>query len=376
MTTVFAPDTATVADVSEHISASVADGVGHVTLDRPQALNALSYEMIRELTAIFELWRSDSEVGLVVLDGAGDRGFCAGGDVRELYGYAAADDHAEARRFFRAEYRLDAMIARYPKPVVAIMDGITMGGGIGLAGHASIRVVTERSRVAMPETRIGFTPDVGGSWLLATAPGELGVHLALNARTMDAADAMHAGFADFFVPSDRLPHLMQALAERADPGTPAEIVMLFDETPGPSSLALARDWVDACYSAPTVGEIIGRLRDPSSSPFPLHPFDPGAIAHAAAAADELETLSPTALTMTLESVRRARTLRSLEDALEQEFRLVSWFIEQHDLREGIRAQVIDKDRNPRWNPATLGEVEAGLAARVLGTPVDEPVWPS
>ncbi|MEV1128418.1 enoyl-CoA hydratase/isomerase family protein [Agromyces sp. NPDC049794] len=375
------------AHVSDQISATVADGVGHLTLDRPNALNALSYEMIRELTAVLEVWRDHSEVGLVVLDGAGERGFSAGGDVRELYGYAVNDDAAEAREFFRSEYRLDAMIARYPKPVVAIMDGITMGGGVGLAGHAAIRVVTERSRVAMPETRIGFTPDVGGSWLLAKAPGELGVHLALNSRTMDAADALHAGFADAFVPSERLPHLIDALAERADPGSPAEIVTLFDETPGPSALALARDWVDACYSAPTVAEIIERLHafaegratvpteGGSSSPFPTHPLDPAARAYAAAAADELATLSPTALTVTLESVRRARTLPTLEDALEQEFRLVAWFIEQHDLIEGIRAQVIDKDRSPKWNPPTLESVDHGLAARVLDTQVHDPVWP-
>ena len=368
--------------MSDQISVTVDDGVGHVTLDRPQALNALSYEMIRELTDVFESWIDDSEVGLVVLDGAGERGFSAGGDIRELYGYAVDGNAGEARDFFRAEYRLDALIARYPKPVVAIMDGITMGGGIGLAGHAAIRVVTERSRVAMPETRIGFTPDVGGSWLLARAPGELGVHLALNSRTMDAADALHAGFADAFVPSERLPHLLQALAERADPGTPAEIVMLFDETPGPSALALARDWVDACYSAPTVREIITRLRafaegtaDAASSAFPEHPLDPAASAYAAAAADELETLSPTALTVTLESVRRARTLPRLEDALEQEFRLVSWFIEQHDLREGIRAQVIDKDRSPRWSPSTLEDVDPQLADDVITAQVHEGVWP-
>ena len=368
--------------MSDQISVTVDDGVGHVTLDRPQALNALSYEMIRELTDVFESWIDDSEVGLVVLDGAGERGFSAGGDIRELYGYAVDGNAGEARDFFRAEYRLDALIARYPKPVVAIMDGITMGGGIGLAGHAAIRVVTERSRVAMPETRIGFTPDVGGSWLLARAPGELGVHLALNSRTMDAADALHAGFADAFVPSERLPHLLQALAERADPGTPAEIVMLFDETPGPSALALARDWVDACYSAPTVREIITRLRafaggtaDAASSAFPEHPLDPAASAYAGAAADELETLSPTALTVTLESVRRARTLPRLEDALEQEFRLVSWFIEQHDLREGIRAQVIDKDRSPRWSPSTLEDVDPQLADDVITAQGHEGVWP-
>ncbi|BDZ54578.1 enoyl-CoA hydratase/isomerase family protein [Agromyces marinus] len=347
--------------MSEHITAVVADGVGHLTLNRPRALNALSYEMIGALTKVLDRWRTDSEVSVVVLDGAGDRGFCAGGDIRELHTYSSNGHLEEALRFFREEYRLDAAIARYPKPVVAIMDGITMGGGIGLAGHAAIRVVTERSRVAMPETRIGFTPDVGGTWLLGRAPGELGIHLALNSRTMDAADAIHAGFADVLVPSERIPHLLQALAERADPGTPSEIVMLFDETPGPSALAAARPWIDACYSAPTVAEIIARLRDDGR-------------ADAAAAADELETLAPTSLTITLEAVRRARSLPNLEAALEQEFRAVSWFIGQHDLHEGIRAQVIDKDRSPKWDPATLDEVEPELAARVLEEQVHAPVW--
>ncbi|MRX43962.1 enoyl-CoA hydratase/isomerase family protein [Agromyces kandeliae] len=379
--------------MSEHISASVADGVGHLTLERPQALNALSYEMIRALTAVFDAWRHDPEVSMVVLDGAGERGFCAGGDVRELYMYATGGHVAEALRFFRDEYRLNAAIARYPKPVVAIMDGITMGGGIGLAGHASIRIVTERSRVAMPETRIGFTPDVGGTWLLGRAPGELGTHLALNSRTMDAADAMHAGFADAFVPSESIPHLLQALEERADPGTPSEIVMLFDETPGPSALAAARPWVDACFSAPTVHGIIDRLRafadgradvagsapasaagSPDEAGEPRHPSAQPAQAYAAAAADELETLSPTALAITLEAVRRARTLPSLEDALEQEFRAVSWFIGQHDLHEGIRAQVIDKDRSPTWDPPTLDDVPASLPARVLEEQLHDPVW--
>lgn len=369
--------------VSELISATVADGVGHLTLDRPKALNALSFKMIGALTEVLDAWRNDTEVGVIVLDGAGDRGLCAGGDLRELHAFATSGDLEPAHEFFRAEYRLDAAIARYPKPVVAIMDGITMGGGVGLSGHAAIRIVTERSRVAMPETRIGFTPDVGGTWLLANAPGELGVHLALNARTMDAADALHAGFADAFVPSERLPHLLQALAERADPGTPSEIVMLFDETPGPSSLALARDWVDACYSAPTVTEILDRLRafargdgaTGRDASLPSHPLDPAAAAYAGAAADELETLSPTALTVTLESVRRARTLPRLEDALEQEFRAVTWFIEQHDLHEGIRAQVIDKDRRPNWNPPALDDVPRGLAARVLDEARFAPVFP-
>ncbi|WP_240665885.1 enoyl-CoA hydratase/isomerase family protein [Agromyces sp. LHK192] len=348
----------------EHLSATVADGVGHVTLNRPNALNALSYDMVVALTEVFEAWRHDSEVGLVVLDGAGERGFCAGGDIRELRSFIAEGRIGDAQTFFRTEYRLDRAIARYPKPVVAILDGITMGGGIGLAGHASIRIVTERSRLAMPETRIGFTPDVGGTWLLANAPGELGVHLALNSRTMDAADAIHAGFADYFVPSERLPHLLQALGERADPGTPSEIALLFDETPDASALARDRSWVDDCYSAPTVAEILARLRALA---------DDGHEA-AAAAASELDGLSPTALTVTLAAVRRARTLASLEDALEQEFRTVSWFLEQPDLLEGIRAQVIDKDRDPTWRPASLADLPADLGDRVLDTVVEPGVF--
>lgn len=370
------------ARVTDDIRATVADGVGHVTLDRPKALNALSYEMIRELSAVFEAWRTDSEVGLVLLDGAGERGFSAGGDIRELREMALAGRADDAQAFFRTEYRLDAMIAEYPKPVVAIMDGVTMGGGIGLAGHASVRVVTERSRVAMPETRIGFTPDVGGTWLLAKAPGELGVYLALNAVTMDAADAIHAGFADFLVPSGDLGHLAQALAERADPGSPPEIVMLFDETPGPSGLALRRDWIDACYSAPTVAEIIARLRAFAAGEereglllTASESIDADAAAHAAAAADELEALSPTGLSVTLAAVRRSRTLPSLRDALEQEFRAVTWFIGQHDLLEGIRAQVVDKDRDPKWNPARLEDVDAAAVERLLATPLEQPVWP-
>ncbi|MFF3601795.1 enoyl-CoA hydratase/isomerase family protein, partial [Kitasatospora indigofera] len=288
------------------------------------------------------------------------------GDIRELYEHTIAGRHELSRGFFRAEYRLNALIAEYPKPFVAIMDGVTMGGGIGLAGHAGIRVVTERSRLAMPETRIGFCPDVGGTWLLARAPGELGTYLALNSASMDATDAIDAGFADFYVESATLPHLLQALAERADPGSPAEIVMLFDETPERSADAAApltahRPWIDACYSADTVPAIIERLR-----------ARPEAAAHTAA--DELEALSPLGLTVTLASVRAAATAPGLRAALEQEYAVCAWMIERPDLAEGIRAQVIDKDRRPRWNPATLAEVPAGIAESALSHRPPEPLW--
>ncbi|RZU66874.1 enoyl-CoA hydratase [Microterricola gilva] len=345
---------------------SVADGVGRLTLNRPRALNALNAAMIAVLSETLLAWQHDSEVSVVLLDGAGERGLCAGGDIRELYAHTIAGTHDLSRGFFRAEYRLNALIAEYPKPFVAIMDGVTMGGGIGLAGHAGIRVVTERSQLAMPETRIGFCPDVGGTWLLARAPGELGTYLALNSASMDAADAIDAGFADFYVESATLPHLLQALAERADPGSPAEIVMLFDETPeraedAAAPLTARRAWIDACYSADTVAGIIERLR-----------ARPEAEAHTAA--EELEALSPLGLTVTLASVRAAATAPGLRAVLEQEYGVCAWMIEQPDLAEGIRAQVIDKDRRPRWNPQTLAELPAGIADRALAHRAPEPLW--
>ena len=341
---------------------SVDHGLAHLTLNRPEALNALDLDMIDALAAALEGWRRDSEVAIVVLDGAGERGLCAGGDVRGLAEQIKAGDAEETRHFFQREYALNAMIDEYPKPVVAIADGITMGGGVGLAGHASLRVVTERSKIAMPETRIGFTPDVGGSWLAARAPGRIGEYLALTGATMDGADAIVAGFADVFVPSDRLGSLVQALSERADPATPAEIVILFDETPEPSALEAMRPWIDEAFAADTVMQIIERLR---ARPEP----------EASACADTLEALSPTGLVVSLGAVRRARELPSLRAALEQEYGLVLWFATtQPDLVEGIRAQLIDKDRSPKWSPATLAQTPEDLAETALAYRPRVPLW--
>lgn len=327
--------------------------LGRLTLNRPEAINALDPGMIDLLTEALSAWVDDTDVQIVLIDGAGDRGMCAGGDVRALREQIIAGRADQSGAFFRAEYALNAMIAEYPKPVVAIADGITMGGGIGLAGHAAIRIVTERSKLAMPETRIGFTPDVGGTWLLAHAPGRFGEYFALTGSTMDGADAVHLGFADHFVPSDRLDALREALAYRADPTGPSEIVLLFDETPDPSRLPAAQEWIDDAFSAPTVVAIVERLRAQSR-------------ADADAAADLLETLGPTALVVTLDAVREARELPGLRAALEGEYRRVLWFVNRHpDLVEGIRAQVVDKDRNPRWDPPTLAQLEpdAGAGAR-------------
>ena len=331
---------------------SVSDGVGRITLNRPRVLNALTHEMISGIADALERWRTDSEVAMVVIDGSGDRGLCAGGDIRGLREHTMSGRNDLSRHFWHDEYELCATIDEYPKPYISLMTGITMGGGVGVSAHGSIRIVTETSRVAMPETRIGFSPDVGGTWLLARAPGELGTYLALSGASMSGADAMACGFADYYVPADRLPHLLQALGERADPGSPGEVVLLFDETPPASELEQQREWIDRCYSADSVSEILKRLR-----------AEPGNAA--AAAANELESLSPMALTVALAAVRRARELRSLREALAQEYRTSSWLAEQPDLAEGIRAQVVDKDRTPKWLPSTLGAVPDSLAATAL-----------
>jgi enoyl-CoA hydratase len=337
-------------------------GLGRLTLNRPRAINALDLEMIRQLSAALDAWETDTDVDVVVLDGAGERGFCAGGDVRSLYDQIVGGSPEDPAVFFRAEYALNARIAEYPKPIVALADGITMGGGIGLAGHAAIRIVTERSKLAMPETRIGFTPDVGGTWLLGRAPGRIGEYLGVTGATMDAADAVYAGFADHLVPGDRLDALRDALETRADPSTPTELVLLFDETAGPSRLEAARPWIDEAFAAGTVPEIVERLR---ARPEP----------EASAAADTMAELAPTGMAVTLEAVRRARGLPDLRAALEQEYGLVMWFAHtQPDLVEGIRAQLVDKDRDPHWQPATSADVPAETVAEAFDRTPATSLW--
>lgn len=340
----------------------VSGSLGRLTLNRPRAINALDIGMVEQLHAALDAWETDTDVEIVLIDGAGERGLCAGGDVRGLAHNVTSGRADQAAVFFREEYALNARIAEYPKPIVALADGVTMGGGIGVAGHAAIRIVTERSQLAMPETRIGFTPDVGGTWLLAHAPGRLGEYLGLTGAVMDASDAIYAGFADHFVPVENLDGLRDALETRADPSSPTELVLLFDETPPPSKLARAREWIDDAFAADTLPEIIERLR---ARPEP----------EAGATADLLGELSPTGLAVTLASVRRARTLAGLRDVLDQEYGLVMWFATtQPDLPEGIRAQVIDKDRSPKWQPASIAELDPGLAASALAHRPEVPLW--
>lgn len=346
----------------EKVLVRASGSLGRLTLNRPRAINALDLDMIRSLTAALDAWEADTDIDTVLLDGAGERGLCAGGDVRGLYERTVGGAVEESALFFREEYALNARIAECTKPVVAFADGITMGGGIGLAGHAPIRIVTERSQLAMPETRIGFTPDVGGTWLLSRAPGRLGEYLGLTGDVMNASDAIHAGFADHFVPSAHLDGLREALETRADPSNPAEIILLFDETPPRSRFEAARAWIDDAFAADTVSEVIERL---NARPEP----------EAGATADTLRELSPTALVVTLAAIRSARELPDLRSALAQEYGLVLWFATtQPDLAEGIRAQVVDKDRSPRWQPPTLDELSPDAAASALAFSPATPLW--
>src|SRR5262245_8114801 len=226
-------------------------------MNRPKALNALTHAMVGRISEALLAWKDDPAVALVVLDGAGDRGLCAGGDVRSLY-ESRAQGSGYARAFWHDEYRLNALIARYPKPFVAIQDGIVMGGGIGLSGHASHRIVTERSQLAMPETGIGLIPDVGGTWLLAHAPGETGVYLGLTGEAMRAADAIHARFSDTLVPSTKLGELIERLAD-AKGGLVEDIIAACQEKPLPSSLDGRRREIDQAFAASTVEGILTAL---------------------------------------------------------------------------------------------------------------------
>ncbi|WP_030057843.1 MULTISPECIES: enoyl-CoA hydratase/isomerase family protein [Streptomyces] len=342
------------AEVAE-VQAFLDGGIGRIVLNRPRALNSLTHGMITTLRTTLDDWAADDRVRVVVLTGAGERGLCAGADIRAMHDDAKAGG-AGTRAFFRDEYRLNALIARYPKPYVAVMDGITMGGGVGLSAHGAVRIVTERSTVAMPETRIGLVPDVGGSRLLAHAPGELGLHLGLTSASMGPGDALLCGFADHYVPSARIPELLDALTRAATPtadiDTVGAVVAAHAEPAPPAALAGQRAWIDACYAADTVEEIVERLLN-------------SGVPEAKEAAELTLGNSPTAVKATLAALRRARTLPSLEAVLDQEYRVSCAALDGHDLVEGIRAQVIDKDRDPHWEPATLAGVTEVDVARFL-----------
>ena len=319
-------------------------GVGRITLNRPHALNALTLPMLGEFARGLDAWEADDAIRQVLIRGAGERGLCAGGDIRALC-EAVQDGLDLPDRFFRAEYTLNARLARFAKPVTAIMDGLTMGGGIGIAGHVARRVVTERSVLAMPETAIGFVTDVGGTHLLSRAPGELGTHLGLTGARMNAADAIDCGFADLFVPVARLEAACAALDRLAD----------FAAPPPPGVLAAQRGWIDRCYRFDTVEEILAALDEA-----------PEDAAHEAAST--IRRMSPTALKVVLRALRSAPGLGGLEPCLEMEYRIARAMMRPgSDFVEGVRAALIDKDRTPRWNPPTLDAISAAMVAAYFAT---------
>jgi enoyl-CoA hydratase len=323
---------------------------GRITMNRPKALNALTYAMVGRIWEALRAWRDDPAVELVLLDGAGERGLCAGGDVRTLY-ESRSQGSGHARAFWRDEYRLNALIGSYPKPFVALQDGIVMGGGIGLSSHASHRIVTERSQLAMPETGIGLIPDVGGTWLLANAPGEIGVYLGLTGEIMRAPDAIYARFSDALVPTGKLAALVDGLVNPGG-GPAGDVIRGLAEALGESELARRRTAIDTAFAGNEVERIRMALAELAD--------DWAAEARAA-----LTQKSPKALKLTLAAIRQARRLRSLEEALTAEYRLTVRLFEDGEFPEGVRALLIDKDRKPRWSPPELGDVDAEFVTRYL-----------
>lgn len=314
--------------------ARVTGRLGHLTLNRPTKINALSVELITAVQECLQSWADDDDVEVVLIDGAGDRGLCAGGDIKALYEGVVTG--AGPGEFFTREYAMNAAIAHYPKPFVAIMDGITMGGGLGISGHGSVRIVTERTQVAMPETLIGLFPDVGALYLLARCPGEWGTHLALTGSRLDAAGAIRAGLADHYLPTAELPAVIEHLAD----GSAGLSAIRWPEPP--PAVDQPPDWIDACYAGDCVEDILQRLD--------ARPEEP-----ARDAARTIRAMSPNSVKVTLAAIRRAATM-TVDEVLAQDLALMRHFMVHHDLREGIRAQVIDKDRRPIWEPPTLAGV--------------------
>lgn len=331
--------------------------IGRITLNRPKVINALNLEMIRTVARAVREWWDDQTVELLLLDGAGERGLCSGGDIVDVRN-SALGDHAAAIDLWREEFQLDFLFAHFPRPVVAIMDGIVMGGGLGLAGRADLRIVTERSRIAMPETLIGFAPDVGACDLFARAPGELGTHLALTAANVRAADALHCGLADVFIPSDELAGVVASLRER-DAGQLRSL-----GEPETGALAEAAEWIDECYRGDDPVTVLDRL---ANHPAPA----------ARAAADQIADVSPTSVAVTLRGLREARRRPGLGPCLIRDFRVINRFLEHPDLIEGITARVVDRSYRPSWSPARLIDVDAAsVAAFFAPLGPDELVLPS
>ncbi len=343
---------------------SRAGRLGLIRLNRPAALNSLTPGMVRHFARALDEFGAWDDISAVLLTGAGERGLCAGGDIRGLYERTcASQDHY--KRFWRDEYRLNARIASFPKPYVAVMDGVVMGGGVGISAHGNRRLVTERTRIAMPETGIGFIPDVGGTWLL-TRDGGAGIYLALSGASVAGADAIDLGLADLLIDSADIARLADQLATIRHEEDVDTILSRFAREPGPGVLGAHKSLLDATMEKGRIEDILGALAAVASD------FARQAIV-------EIGRKSPTSLRLTHELLKRAQGADTLETCLTREFRAACRLLDNHDLHEGVRAAIIDKDKAPRWSPATLAEVSAATIAAILrGSGDPEPsyeAWP-
>jgi enoyl-CoA hydratase len=324
---------------------------GIIRLNRPKAINAVTLEMFRDIDKALDRFEADPDVAVILLEGAGERGLCAGGDIRALWESSKVKGDL-GKILWRKEYILNARIAKFAKPYVAFMDGIVMGGGVGLSAHSAHRVVTEKTKLAMPEVGLGFFPDVGGTWLLSHSPGEIGTYFGLTGQTMNGPDAIHARFADAVVPSGQLAALRDALT-KVRPGTnSAEIKTLIGgfatgATSGPVAGNQAK--IDAWFAHDRMEEIVASLQRDGSE-------------LALATLKTLNEKSPRGMVVTLKLLRLARTAASLEECLVREYRAALEVFASDDFREGVRAAVIDKDRSPKWSPPRIEDVTPEMVA--------------
>lgn len=342
--------------IPNDVLAEVRNHIGHLTLNRPAGLNAITLDMVRLLQQQLDAWASDADVHAVVLRGAGEKAFCAGGDIRSLYdSYKSGDTLHED--FFVEEYALDLTIHHYRKPVLALMDGFVLGGGMGLVQGADLRVVTEKSRLAMPEVAIGYFPDVGGSYFLPRIPGELGIYLGVSGVQIRAADALYCGLADWYLDSSKLALLDEKLDQMEWQDTPLKSLQNLlakhaVQTLPDAPLEALRPAIDHFFALPDVPSMIEQLRAVTVAD--SHEW-------AVTTADLLETRSPLAMAVTLEMLRRGRHL-SLENCFALELHLDRQWFARGDLIEGVRALLIDKDKSPRWNPPTVASLDAAQVA--------------
>lgn len=327
---------------------------GVLRLNRPKALNALTLDMVRTIERALDGFESDPAISTILLEGAGERGLCAGGDIRSLYD-SAREGGDLGGIFWAEEYRLDARIAAFPKPFVSYMDGLVMGGGIGLAGHSSHRITTERSKVAMPEAGLGFFPDVGGTWLLSRAPGEIGTYYGLTGNIMNGTEAVSIGLADVCMASKDWPALRAAITGLpAGSGASAVTAVLkrFPATGDEISFMTHGRLIDRVFAQDSVEEIVAALQNEDSE-----------FARKAAAA--IMEKSPRGLKLTLKMLRLGRKSSSLKECLMREYRAVMEANTTHDFVEGVRAAIIDKDRNPKWSPPRLEDVTPQMIEKYL-----------